>query len=317
MATGLINELKRRHVFRAAAVYAVVSWVVLQITDIVVPAVGLPDWAITLVLVLLVLGLPVVLVLAWAYDLTPEGLRRATPAEASPEAGPPAAEAATDLCEFGDYRLDVRGRELTRAGEPVELQPRVFDLLAFLVAHRDAAVSKQQLQDAVWPGVVVTEASLTRAVMKLRQAVGDDASTQSVIKTLHGHGYRFVAPVTVASPVGSAASAAAAALATGTSADSGAADRSAAGRWWLPLGLVAAALVALVFGLRTHFASEPEGTRVAVLPIVDMTGDADLAWARLGLMSLTSDLIGAAAGLVVVRDADVVRLAGDADSADD
>ena len=57
MATGLFNELRRRHVFRAAVVYAVVSWVVLQITDIVVPAVGLPDWAITLVLVLLLVRL--------------------------------------------------------------------------------------------------------------------------------------------------------------------------------------------------------------------------------------------------------------------
>ena len=102
--------------------------------------------------------------------------------------------------EFGDFFLDPAQRELRSGGQAVEIEPRVFDLLVYLVLNRDRAVDKGELQDAVWPGVIVTETALTRAVMKARKAVKDDASTQSVIKTLHGHGYRFVAELKQAPP---------------------------------------------------------------------------------------------------------------------
>ena len=103
----------------------------------------------------------------------------------------------TPLMRFDDCVLDVARRELTRDGDAVVVQPRVFDLLVYLVEHRDRAVNKDEIQDAVWPGMVVTETALTRAVMKARRAVGDDASRQGVIKTIHGHGYRFVAEVSL------------------------------------------------------------------------------------------------------------------------
>lgn len=77
----------------------------------------------------------------------------------------------------------------------VEVQPRVFELLVYLVAHQDRTLGKEELQDSVWAGMVVTEASLTRAVMKARRAAGDDSSSQAVIRTVHGHGYRLLAPV--------------------------------------------------------------------------------------------------------------------------
>ena len=96
---------------------------------------------------------------------------------------------------FGDYELDAAQRELRCSGERIDLQPKVFDLLLHLVRNRERAVGKDELQDAVWPGMVITETALTRAVMKARKAVGDDASAQSVIRTVHGHGYHFIAPV--------------------------------------------------------------------------------------------------------------------------
>jgi TolB-like protein/Tfp pilus assembly protein PilF len=69
-------ELKRRNVFRVAAAYAVVAWLLIEVSDTVFPRLGLPEWTVTLVIALLLLGFPVALFFAWAYELTPEGLKR-------------------------------------------------------------------------------------------------------------------------------------------------------------------------------------------------------------------------------------------------
>ncbi|HSM36376.1 MAG TPA: hypothetical protein VK837_08285 [Longimicrobiales bacterium] len=74
-------ELKRRRVFRVMAVYGVVGFVLLQIVDLAVPALLLPEWTYRLVALILLLGLPVAIVLAWALELTPEGVRRTGAAE--------------------------------------------------------------------------------------------------------------------------------------------------------------------------------------------------------------------------------------------
>ena len=77
-SAGLLVELKRRKVFRVAIAYVVVAWLLLQIGDIVFDFLEVPNWAGKLLLVLLVLGLPVALVLSWAYELTSQGIRRET-----------------------------------------------------------------------------------------------------------------------------------------------------------------------------------------------------------------------------------------------
>ncbi|MGD2217923.1 MAG: tetratricopeptide repeat protein, partial [Gemmatimonadales bacterium] len=78
---GFLAELKRRRVTRVAVVYAVVSFAVLQAADIIIPALQLPEWTLTLLVVVTLLGFPISLVLAWAYDLTPEGVKRTAAAE--------------------------------------------------------------------------------------------------------------------------------------------------------------------------------------------------------------------------------------------
>ncbi len=77
-------ELKRRHVFRVMAVYGVVAFIVLQVADLVFPILELPDWTLQFVLMLALLGFPITIVLSWAFDTTPEGVKRtedATPEE--------------------------------------------------------------------------------------------------------------------------------------------------------------------------------------------------------------------------------------------
>jgi adenylate cyclase len=71
-----VAELRRRRVFRVAAVYAVVAFVLVQVADIVFPALQLPEWTVTLVVALAILGFPLALALAWVFDVTPEGVRR-------------------------------------------------------------------------------------------------------------------------------------------------------------------------------------------------------------------------------------------------
>ena len=70
-------ELKRRHVYRVAIAYGVVGWLLTQIATQVLPFFEIPNWAVRFVVLLLVMGFPVALVLAWAFDITPEGIRRA------------------------------------------------------------------------------------------------------------------------------------------------------------------------------------------------------------------------------------------------
>jgi len=72
----LFSELRRRNVFRVASGYAVFGWLLIEIADTIFPYLSLPDWTITLVIVLLLAGLPLVLLLAWVFDLTPQGLVR-------------------------------------------------------------------------------------------------------------------------------------------------------------------------------------------------------------------------------------------------
>ncbi len=75
-ASGFLGELKRRKVIRAAVAYLVVAWVLLQVADVLFPALILPDWTVRFVAGLLVLGFPLVLVFSWAFDLGPDGLKR-------------------------------------------------------------------------------------------------------------------------------------------------------------------------------------------------------------------------------------------------
>ncbi len=70
------QELRKRRVIRVAIAYLVFCWLALQVADVVLPAMGLPDWSMTVVLVLLAVGLPVAIVLSWIFDIGPAGIER-------------------------------------------------------------------------------------------------------------------------------------------------------------------------------------------------------------------------------------------------
>jgi DNA-binding winged helix-turn-helix (wHTH) protein/predicted ATPase len=96
---------------------------------------------------------------------------------------------------FEDYQLDLRRYELRYAGKLVKLEPQVFNILAYLIQHRERVVSKEELLEQLWPGRHVGEATLTSRLMAARRAIGDRGREQRMIQTVHGRGYRFIAAV--------------------------------------------------------------------------------------------------------------------------
>jgi pimeloyl-ACP methyl ester carboxylesterase/DNA-binding winged helix-turn-helix (wHTH) protein len=91
--------------------------------------------------------------------------------------------------------LDEEVYELRRGDATIALEPQAFDVLVHLVRNRDRVVPKEELMDAVWGGRFVSEAAVTSRIKQVRRALGDDGQTQRTVRTLHGRGYRFVAPV--------------------------------------------------------------------------------------------------------------------------
>jgi adenylate cyclase len=96
---------------------------------------------------------------------------------------------------FEDYTLDTQRRELRRGDAPVAIEPKVFDLLAFVIENRQRVVSRDDLIAQIWDGRIVSESALARCIYGARSAIGDDGEAQRLIKTLPRKGLRFVGEV--------------------------------------------------------------------------------------------------------------------------
>lgn len=160
--------------------------------------------------------------------------------------------------KFGPFHLDERERRLTRRGAPVRLEPKAFDLLCHLLRHAGHLVGKQELVEAVWPGLVVTDNSVTRCVHQVRAALGDHVDSPSYVETVPGAGYRFIAPVEEV---------------VGESSGGGPLPRRAA--HWLVVALLTGVILAGLLWTGYHTLSRPDAPieRLAVLPLVNLTGN--------------------------------------------
>ncbi len=150
---SLMTELKRRNVFRVGVAYAIVAWLLIEVAHTAFPTLQLPDWTTTLVTVLMIMGFPVALVIAWAFELTPEGIKR---------------ESAVDRTESITH---VTGRKLDFA---------IIGLLVIAVAY--FALDKFVLEAEPEQASVVREKSI--AVLLFDNLSGD-AATQPFTKGIH------------------------------------------------------------------------------------------------------------------------------------
>lgn len=223
----------------------------------------------------------------------------------------------------GDHEIDLDAREIRRAGVPVEVEAKVFDLIALLLANRDRALSKRELSAALWQDRPVTDAALSQLLRKARRALDDDGNRQRVIRTVHGHGLRWVAGVdvdagTTPTPAASAPTPPPAPLQVASTPP----DRRARRRWLIGAVALLVVAIALLVAWRMQAGRGDADLRLAVLPVEDRSGDAALDWTREGLMGLMVNLLaqrGDPLEVVAARDVRAVETptqrAGDPDFA--
>src|SRR5450755_1639560 len=99
------------------------------------------------------------------------------------------------ILRFANCELDLARIVLRRDSDEFKLEPKAFDVLAYLVQRRGTVVLKQELLDEIWGDRFVSESALTTRIKAVRQAVDDDGNRQAIIRTVHGKGYEFIAPI--------------------------------------------------------------------------------------------------------------------------
>ncbi|HEV8692167.1 MAG TPA: winged helix-turn-helix domain-containing protein, partial [Ideonella sp.] len=167
----------------------------------------------------------------------------------------------------GEWRVDAAGNQLLRNGESVRLEPKSVEVLVVLARRAGQVVAREELLEAVWPGVIVGDDALTQAVIKLRKALGDHARQPTYIETISKRGYRLLAPVSDA--VGAVAGGAGAVASEPT---------RPRRRWLLPalagVALAIAAAVLMPPWLRDRAqVAAPARPTIAVLPLANQSGD--------------------------------------------
>jgi DNA-binding winged helix-turn-helix (wHTH) protein/tetratricopeptide (TPR) repeat protein len=200
------------------------------------------------------------------------------------------------IYRWDGYEVDTQLYEVRRHGAPVKLEPRVYDVLAFLVAHRERVVPLRELRDALWPGEFVTDSAVTRCIGEARRALGDTGDEQRVIRTIHGRGYRFVAEATdAAEPIQPAVAEPAVATAV-------VAAPSNQRRRTLTIALVACAVVVAVVaivGQRVRSSNAVPRRTLVIAPQVSDAADADLQLLALSVADLLEKRLSSVPGLVL------------------
>lgn len=123
--TNFFAELKRRNVYKVAVAYAVVGWLLVQVTTQVFPIFEIPNWALRLIVLAIIIGFPIALVIAWAFELTPEGLKR------TEDVGP-TIEARKNKTRLGLYRTGfARWLDCTRVSLSADIRAEHFQQSLF------------------------------------------------------------------------------------------------------------------------------------------------------------------------------------------
>lgn len=169
--------------------------------------------------------------------------------------------------QIAEFTLDTARYRISSGDSVLPVEPKVFDLLVYLIRHRDRVLSREELFKEVWDGREVSDATLSNHVMSARKILGDSGELQKTIVTVRGRGYQFVAPVTVIPEVAS------------PPADP--AVSKSAPAWRVPLAIAAALVLVAIVGWRgfTSWRARPapDSPYVVVVPF-DVSADAPETW---------------------------------------
>jgi DNA-binding winged helix-turn-helix (wHTH) protein len=195
---------------------------------------------------------------------------------------------------FGVFEVDVHARELRKKGSRVRLQQQPFELLMVLLDRPGEVVSRDELRQKLWPADVYVDfdRSLNKAMVKLREALGDSSDSPLYVETLPRIGYRFIGPV-------SGTPRAAEQVANGAQHASVAASVAAETR------------KSMSFSAQTVAAAAGDGRRsVAVVPFQFQAGDPDGRFLSVALADAIANRLGSAPTLVVRPTSSLVKYAG-------
>lgn len=203
------------------------------------------------------------------------------------------------LYRFAGFALDPKARTLQRAGQPVAVEPRVFDLIVYLIEQRQRAIGRDELIAAAWGRVDCSDATLAQAVLKARRLLDDDGHAQRAIRTVARFGYQWVAPVAIddAPPAPIAAFDPPPAAATPALLGDAPVRRFARRRWTVAAALTGLAAIAVLAMLawrappKSAFRARPVPGLVLVAPASVRSAIAQDGWMRLGLMAMSADAL--------------------------
>jgi adenylate cyclase len=184
---NFLAELKRRNVYKVAIAYAVVAWLLMQIATQVFPFLEIPNWAIRLVIMLIVIGFPIALIIAWAFELTPEGLKRTEFADELPTKVPRNRAWIYVVITAGAISVGIffLGR-YTSSKQSAELPAKSIAVLPFDNQNRDP--DTDYLSDGIPESIINSLSQLPNLKVMSRNSVfhykGKDTDAQTVAKEL-------------------------------------------------------------------------------------------------------------------------------------
>jgi len=195
----------------------------------------------------------------------------------------------------GPATIDTASRQIQFNGQSADVQPKVFDLVVFLIRHRDRVVTKDELFDEIWPSVVVGEASLTQLIKRARDLFRQYGFEQDVIRTVSRAGYQFAYVVETDKP------------------DT---DIPLPGKNSRPIVFAAVALLIVALGAWSFLSDSPElssvseisSNSIAVLPFSNLTPDPEFAYFTDGLTETVTNSLTRVNGLRVIASSSAFSL---------
>lgn len=228
---------------------------------------------------------------------------------------------------FGDFELDPASREVWRGGERIALPPKSFECLAYLIAHRDRAVGRDELISAVWGRVEASDTLVAQTLLRARKALGDNGERQAMVRTVPRFGYQWVASVrevvilpgqsesevAAAKPVELAAPAVEAMPTPRPS------RRPSRWAWYAAAVVLIGLLAAVPLWWRSSLPAAPASTTplqtlALVLPVTVAPAEAETSWVRLGAMDYIASRLRRS-GLKVVPSDQTLHLSGSLETA--